>query len=423
MVFALNSIFTNLFVKKTAQLLLTATSGTSSTNLSAVQREVETDTVKSKKGFMYTSFFKKQFLILSLFVLFPTMSFPTPFYSVGDQLVTSEEPIVLEGMPELNIKELRFLLGADDWREYRRQILKGSFVKIVGSYHDGAKVGYQGALNFYSDYKVLTKPALVFKDFLFHKDDKPLCEMGPLISRIPVKKSRFYACGSYSCSLETSPKVFIPMNYNGLKDGLIDIASLKSKIPKKCKYDLSFFNDDSSTGNQAINFQVHEVLPNKEFAKIQLDREVLYLDLRFCKKRAEFCQFFQVENSPLEIAWSNLVRAKKVKDYELLNYLIENLRPCVERGDKKCILSYFVTQDDADNNLNNSSFVPTKVITDEIIADLKFCLSYEQLLPYGARTRARNDKICMFSQGLRKVYGISLPDAFKDNSTIENVSY
>lgn len=312
----------------------------------------------------------------------------------------------LKDIPELNLQNLRLMIPAQDWSNYKKLISKGQFLKIATIVNSSSKKGYEGDFLFYEKPDKKSNPSfrLTLDDEIKFQDK--ICQ---LESKSKKESKRVQVCKSFYCKEENFSKPITLQNYKDL-----DLSFILKNENKPCPYSVEFFYESDSSEDTFLNIKLTSSPEQSEFAKVDVGGKTYYLDTSFCSEAKYQCNFYQITFSSFELAWINLSVAKAKKNYGDLNYFIQNLLPCVKKKDKKCIQKFFATKKDAASQvetMDEKEFVPVEV-SNSTITDLEKCLSYESLLPYGGRTKAWDDRVCIFDRE-QKIWSITLPDAYR----------
>ncbi len=323
---------------------------------------------------------------------------------------------------EYTKEEQRFLLPTDLWAKHKQEMAKGKYLRIHHRFFAGHenKIGYDKPLSFF---KTLDKKGpTVFEynggEINFNNDKCFPQSTGVISSNI------FNECGFNYCVVTKNSESQKLENFRGLN------VQLLNKDKNDCPYPVRFFNSSQKDDFLSTDFEINEVFEKEKVVSVNVGEQVYFLDISFCDSAKGACKFFEIKISNFNKAMQNLERVKSKKDYKVLNFLLKELKPCVDKKDIACVRNFFVTP--AEVFKKHEIEIPNvnHQITSEMLTKLKTCLDYSSLLPYGGRSKASRDEICIFddeetgSEKYKyKIFSISLPDAYKNNNRLIRVNY
>lgn len=188
-----------------------------------------------------------------------------------------------------------------------------------------------------------------------------------------------------------------------------------SDDPKGCSVFPSYRLYDkrgNHTTGLAYFFKYVSIDPELNYVKVNFNNKEYFIDTRGCKTSV-VCMFVFYPQTSLENKLLELEKHKKNRDLANLNFLISNLKPCVDKKDIKCIESFFVNskskyKQGPEECIDNGVIIPNYSFRIEDIDELKQCLSYDSLLPHLLALKG-NKKVCAFAP----------PHTLKDKSAIK----
>lgn len=331
----------------------------------------------------------------------------------------------LHDLPQPTNENLRYLLPAEFWSNYKKYLIKGAVLsfktqKIV----EEEVVDTNIRINFYSNSNLSGKVVFSFQDNKVFVGDSVICSYVELDQNQTAKT--YFNCGSFYCQQENSENSIILNNYKGLNFELLEVGKVGLDKLKTCSYPFVSYSENQEDGLEKVFVQLLTV--NNGVGTIELGGVKYYGDLRGCLKSKE-CNLVTKTFSDYELSWINLKFVKSQKSYEPLNYLIENLKPCVDKRNIKCVSSFFVTNDEFYQKKEVPFTHALTKVDNELLKDLGECLSYERLLPFGGRMKTNGGKICILFDGQGvgnkkfKLTTVTLPDAYKEESQEVRVNY
>lgn len=340
-----------------------------------------------------------------------------------------------------NLEEVRWGIPQDLWLMKDSFLMKGKYFRITIDKKIGINekdiVDY---FSIYSDVHMKGKPVFSAYSSGILKNGKEACEkknVGNSILTKNVLECGYGYCEKYSGSEPVEVKSYGHLNINWSQNNELCpyeipyVVSTYSRGHSESR-DLYYITDP---GTQ-FNFKYSGISPDKTSLEILINNKKYYLDIRFCKKHSDSCEFVDYTHSLFEESKIQLKEHQAKKDLPLLNILISSLLPCVKKKDTRCIEKYFITTSDDDVLELGSSFKYQKkiIITQDMINELEACLDYGSVLPhlYGARGVK---KVCIFQQransGLAnnsnetlvgvKLLGIAYPEAVRTRPSTEKV--
>lgn len=319
-------------------------------------------------------------------------------YSLADSYNESDRKY-LSDLPEPSSENFRWLVPADAWRYKTAHLLKGRFFKI-SSLED---------LKIYKTSALIGPPYIILKG-LVYKGDDDVCGTSTYKRKVATT-SNLFECNHASCTS------LVPTDYNYRNNIFLDSSYLVD-VDKYTRCSLSinyisrsYIRDDpnkdsiydyiirSTAVTYKTNHYIEYVRVDREmnYLEILVDGVKHYVDIRVCKKNTENCKEVDIKLSDYEKDWIKLKKHQEKKDLYGMNYLIANLRPCVEKKDIACIRKFLPdpTEDDYLSDWYAGYEIPSIKIDDELIKELKACLDYNNVLPHLYASRGIS-KVCIF---------------------------
>lgn len=318
---------------------------------------------------------------------------------------TEDDRKYLSDLPTPTSENFRWLVPADAWRYKQKHLLKGKYFKISSIKE----------LNVYDNPSFNNSPLYILKGSIY-KGNKDLCE------GIPYKRTKltnFLDCMHAFCKeLELTLPLEKSKNYRKYSLNEYSDAEYLLNVEKysKCLVDMDYMSrlyirdnsDEDSiynyvTRSKQVTYRLNHYLKSVGIDKDKNYLEVLvngvkhYVDIRACKKTPENCKEVDIKFSDYEKDWIKLKKHQEKKDLYGMNYLIANLRPCVEKRDVACIKKFFPdpVKDDYLTDWYIGYEMSEVKVDDELINELKACLDYKNVLPHLYASRGIN-KACIF---------------------------
>lgn len=338
-----------------------------------------------------------------------------------NQILPSEKLLYEKNVLQLSIDDLRFNLPQSKWYQYRSELFSGLYVQIINDFFDDKKKAFDLPLNFYDDLQ-MSKLSFSLKDESIIVEGKTICKYQKPSQKIV--SDTFYSCGYNFCTYHhmSTKKVRLD-NYAGLNGKLTDYKN------EQCKFNIDYFPEFSESSYSATNIRLESYDQKSKVGIVKSGDKKYFLDLRVCNSNPDSCFVKTKDISNFSTAWINLKVTQSKQDYEVLNYLIANLGPCLKREDTNCIKKFFVSNEELNTNAKfDFPYVPT--VNKDLIESLTQCLDYNNLLPYGGRAKDLKGNVCIFYDNddivgghKFKIYSVSLPDAYKSDDRVLNVNY
>lgn len=180
----------------------------------------------------------------------------------------------------------------------------------------------------------------------------------------------------------------------------------KTKQSEYCHFDvhdhIAIYNKGSTDEpNEFQYIRIYGFTENFQFAKIKLNNNFYFINVNHCFTKQDECELIDIYRTGYEIDKENLEVVKRNKSHPALNYLITNMKPCVEKKDVECIKKYFLKNEEiikVDEQAcwdTSVAFTEYEFTTSDIEV-LKECLSYDNLLTNQLATKAKG-KYCVFN--------------------------
>lgn len=273
-------------------------------------------------------------------------------------------------------KDAKWFLPSNRWYELKKFQLKGEYFQVLTNYK-----GESGAFVFYDNENLKGKNFEHKINFL--SGEIFTCKQD--ISRKNI--SPFFMCGNGFCSFSKSiseKKDFETFLGKPLVSGRYPCPIQFSPIYVNKKID--------SIDYDGYLFEYEEI--GKNFLKIRDTRD-WFLDISFCKPGQ--CTKIVIDKSEFEFLWDKLQVVKNKRSHSGMNYLIENLLPCLHAKNIPCIKRHIASTEEYKKfYLSNSEYAISEVEIDEdLISELKQCLDYDNLLPHLLASRGVS-KACVF---------------------------
>jgi hypothetical protein len=338
-------------------------------------------------------------IFLSLFI-FSQLSFGT----TGVEL----------GKSESFQDHMRWAISSDYWRHYQPYTEKGHFFRISSELGE-KKLGNKDYIAIYKTPDLTGKFFKVNPDRVY-LDEKERCLRPPMEPDYSVED--IFRCQG-SCQKTGINKMsshFIDKFKNG-DDSLYDVRykGILRKSYEDCnvKFDIfiKYFKRDRNPEDESVYealsgsagdhvpsyyFRTSDTDLDKGYVEIEANSKKYYVDARDCKKDPRFCKFIDIKESDYENDQTRLKEHQEKKDIYILNVLLNELKPCVQKKDLKCIKKYFVTPTSHNYLVERQGYMYPNVSLDEdFLKELSACLDYDKLLPHLLGTRGVN-KVCMF---------------------------
>lgn len=369
-----------------------------------------------------------------------------------------------KGSSQLSLENLRWNVPADAWDYYQGYVDKGRFFRIISEYGNEFFIK-----NNITDIKVYETPDLSGAPLAIHPGD--ILKEKKNICSLPSKSGSYsvddiYICQSSCRKLnkdEAKPKDGEILKGN--KDPLYfsRYLGILNKEFEHCEVKIDafvkYYTADKGPDNQsffdgleaffaanaivgtAYYFRTNDTDFNKGHVEISVGDKKYYIDARDCKKDPKFCKFVEIKETEYEKDLARLKAHQAKKDIPILNVLISELKPCVQKKDLECIKQYFVTPTSHNYLVEKHKYIyPTVTLDDDFLKELNACLDYDKLLPHLYGTRGIN-KACMFlkrgdysiredanitDQKKRKktfLIGVDYPEAFRIRDDWESIFY
>lgn len=320
-------------------------------------------------------------------------------------------------IPSLDIDQVRIMMPQARWKNYRLELLSGLQIEIINKTENSNIKNFNEALDFYKDIN-LTKKAFSVRDNTIYENDKILCKFIKKPSL--VISDTYFECGFNYCTKHTLQKNKVRIeNFSGMNRSWYDSNY------KTCKYDPQIFVKSYDGIEVVTTLKISRFDNLKKIGTVSINDTDYFIDLNFCSRSAGTCKIEDKKISDFGKAFVNLKLTQQKKDYQELNYLIENLKPCVLKKDVDCIKRFFVTQQEV-KQTSNYKFEYIPDVSNELIDSLNACLDYKSLLPYGGRLLDGKGNVCILDDRNNadvKIYSVTLPDAYKNNDRVLNVNY
>lgn len=323
---------------------------------------------------------------------------------------TEEDRKYLSDLPAPTSENLRWILPADAWIHKKTYLKKGKFYKI-SSYHN---------LDVYKTSALKGEPIYVVKEGTIYEGSHNVC--GDTTYQLKdINYSEIFECVDSSChrlnlteisSTELQKKKIksLGIEYWNAENMLNfeKYTKCTAKIDDVISYYVWDRNRDSiydfvsratrDSMKPNIYLRTVGIDKDKNYVEVLINDKKYYVDIRECKEHPENCNEVDIKFSDYEKDWIRLKKHQEKKDLYGMNYLIKNLKPCVEKKDKVCIKKFF--PDPVKHSYLPDSYmgyeIPSIEVNDELVKELEACLDYKNLLPHLMASRGIN-KACIFN--------------------------
>lgn len=297
-------------------------------------------------------------------------------------LISKKDQKYLAAIPEGNLANLRWY-GKRNYSSHHGYTYKGKAIEVrEGTTH----LGY-----IFEDKELTKNTGLTFSSTGIFHWGKPECLSGGARFACDSEKTLF--CFFSYCAREKELpnlqkgkcyKPTLDFHTNDTGKGCpykVDVVEAYRSPDEEARYLLRFISIDEK----------------KKTAELSVNDKVMYVDIRKCFDRKDLCSIVDYKHSHYELDWIKLQKVKENKSDEILNYFIKNLLPCVEKKNRKCIASFFISSTD-DKDAKTENWGGNKVtVSDEEVEELRYCLRYDSILPHGYAFRGKN-KACIINR-------------------------
>jgi hypothetical protein len=326
---------------------------------------------------------------------------------------------LLSDIPSPTSENLRWLVPADGWRYIPQHLLKGQFFRISVPETSSNPTKFK----IYKISKLDGQPSIEIQNDNIYLNGKVACDRSrSTYERKRVITKELFECAHASCKSLSTKDSFVHHQSNLHLDStyLLNAEKYNSECPIKINYHakmMAWSRKDSDSLYDVLKigrntdrgynyyFKSEGIAKDNSYIEVLVNGEKHYLDIRFCKEDPGNCTNVDVKFSDYEKDWIELKKHQQSKDLDVLNILISELKPCVEKRDVACVKMFFPNKEKDDYLLEwyEGYEIPTITIDDHFIKELNACLDYKNLLPhlYGSRGV---EKVCIFQEiGTKKI--------------------
>lgn len=335
--------------------------------------------------------------------------------------------------PAPTYENLRWLMPADSWYYYKAHIATGRFFKVKTS-----KTKDENELpdvSIYKNKELSGPPEIIVSNGTYSVNGTD-CTPFPVIVQPLKREENILVCGHSLCkpykdkktvrlSFEEDfidkPKIPLTLNNCPVNFDYVLNLSLESNSPQRI-YD--YVGGGQNAGSAPFYlFSYNSISADQTFLETTIENKKYYIDIRFCKKDPAMCEAVEIKESDFVKDWKELKEHQAKKDIEILNILIDELKPCVAKKDIACIKKYFISSEDDfyDDQYQGYAIQEIKV-DDELLKELTACLSYDSLLPHLYGTKGIK-KVCAFQRRGNRTLEKRKPGQFVIGLKLMGVTY
>lgn len=344
----------------------------------------------------------------------------------------------LTDLPEPTTENLRWAMPADSWEYKDQHLLKGKFFQMSSKNRSANSEksvdGFLESLNVYTTPSLKGEPLFNIRRKHLNKKNDTLC-FSYYTPGINVLGKEIIQCETAYCE-PNKDMMSVKSTFHVLDATQKFKFSAGLDCPFQLSYDFKYFAE-SSGGNSIYDytappsrdkgyifyFKPTSIDKEGNYIEILVNNKKHYLDTRICKKQPGLCGPVEIMFSDYEKDWINLKKKQEKKDSIILNFLIKELKPCVEKKDLECIKRFFPfpSEDYLSDNYGGYR-IPKIELTEDFLAELNACLDYKNLLPHLYGSRGIN-KVCIFRKHISTILVAPKDKEALRDITLLNVTY